>query len=128
MRFTLSHGVGVLFATLTLLVAVPDKSLAGETGIDGVISLSPARPGPLHKGEVAEAPVPNMTFVVKKGTEKVTTFTTDGKGHFHVTLPPGHYLVAREAPQAGIGHWQFEVDVAAGQVASVHWIADSGMR
>lgn len=105
-----------------------DKSFAGETGVDGIISISPARPGPLHQGEVAEAPVPNMTFVVKKGTEKVTTFTTDAKGHFHIILLPGHYTVTREAPQAGIGHWQFEVDVAAGQMATVRWTADSGMR
>ena len=104
------------------------KSFAGEAGLDGIISISPARPGPLRKGDVAEAPAPNVTFAVKKGTERVATFTTDEKGHFHVTLPPGHYLVVREAPQAGIGHWQFEIDVTAGQMASVHWTADSGMR
>ncbi len=69
-----------------------------------------------------------MTFAVKKGTEKVATFTTDEKGHFHVILSSGHYIVTREAPQAGIGYWQFEVDVAAGQMASVRWLADSGMR
>lgn len=114
---------GIFFLTLMLPI-----SRAGDTGFDGIIAVSPSRPGPLRKGDAAEAPVPNMTFVVKEGTEKVTTFTTDQKGHFRVTLPPGHYLVAREDSQAGIGHWQFEVDVAAGQMASVHWTADSGMR
>ena len=101
---------------------------ADDSGIEGVISVSPSRPGPQREGESNKAPVPNTAFVVKRGEEKVTSFTTDSTGHFHVTLPPGHYIISREGPGTGIGRWQFEVDVAAGKMASVDWTGDSGMR
>jgi hypothetical protein len=58
----------------------------------------------------------------------VAKFTTDGQGRFRVSLPPGHYTVLREDPGAAIGHWQFEVDVIAGEVTKVSWTGDSGMR
>ncbi len=101
---------------------------ASDNGIEGVISVSPARPGPQRMGEPDKVPVANTTFVVKQGEERVTSFTTDASGHFRVALPPGHYVVTREGPGAAIGHWQFEVDVASGKMASVNWTGDSGMR
>ena len=104
------------------------SSHADDSGVDGTIAVSPSKPGPLRQGDIAQAPVGNTTFVVNKGTEKVATFTTDAKGHFHLTLPPGHYVVSREGAHGGIGHWRFEVTVVADKMASVQWTADSGMR
>lgn len=105
-----------------------ESAPATDSGIEGVISVSPGRPGPQREGVSDKAPVANTTFVVKQGKERVTSFTTDSTGRFHVTLPPGHYVVCREGPRTAIGHWQFEVEVTAGKMASVDWTGDSGMR
>lgn len=100
----------------------------GPTGIEGVISVSPSRPGPLRKDGPSTAPAGNLQFVVKRAEARVTSFTTDAEGRFRISLPPGHYAVLREDPGAAIGHWQFEVDVIPGAIAKVNWTGDSGMR
>ncbi len=119
---------GPLMAALLAFTAISVTLNAADSGVDGTISVSPSRPGPLRKGEPAEAPVSQTAFVVMQGGKKVAAFTTDAEGHFHLTLPPGHYVVTREQNMGAIGHWQFEVDVNAGKMAAVHWMADSGMR
>jgi hypothetical protein len=120
--------LGGIFAVLLLVFTMSQIVHATDSGIEGIISVSPARPGPTREGEPDKMPVANTAFVVKQGDEKVTSFTTDAAGHFRVTLPPGHYVVTREEPGAAIGHWHFEVDVASGKMASVNWTGDSGMR
>jgi hypothetical protein len=69
-----------------------------------------------------------MEFVVTEGDKKVASFTTDAQGRFHLTLPPGHYVVTRQNPGSTVGRWRFEADVVAGEIAKVNWTADSGMR
>ena len=98
------------------------------SGIEGVISVSPSRPGPIKKDDPNIAPVRNIEFVVKKGNATVASFTTDGEGGFRILLPPGHYIVMREDAGAAIGHWRFEVDVSPGEMAKVAWTGNSGMR
>lgn len=122
------HWVRLLIATVVFVTVTSGTSQAGDSGIDGTISFSPSRPGPQRIGEPSKAPAANIAFVVKKGDEKVASFTTDAQGHFHVSLPPGHYTISRSEPASGIGHWQFEVDVVAGKMAAVDWTGDSGMR
>jgi hypothetical protein len=102
---------------------------APTSGIEGTIVVSPTRPGPIRKGEERSvAPVANTRFVVKAGDATVATFTTDGEGRFHVALPPGRYVVVKEGTVPRIGRWQFDAEVAAGQMTKVNWTADSGMR
>jgi hypothetical protein len=74
------------------------------------------------------APVPSIEFVVKRGEERVASFTTDAAGRFRVSLPPGHFVVLREDPGARVDPWQYETDVAAGRFTQVNWTADTGMR
>jgi hypothetical protein len=120
--------VVVLLLGLVPSISMAQSSGPPTTGIEGIISVSPSRPGPTRKDEPSTAPVRNIEFVVKRGDERVTSFTTDAEGRFKVSVPPGHYVVLREDPGARIGHWQFEADVVAGQVTKVNWIGDSGMR
>ncbi|MDQ6808437.1 MAG: hypothetical protein M3Z64_03280 [Verrucomicrobiota bacterium] len=110
------------------LVMMADPVIPGASGVEGVISVSPSHAGPSRRDTPDSAPVADMPFVVKKGDATIASFTTDAKGHFQVSLPPGHYIVLREDAGAAIGHWQFEVDVAAGEMAKVTWTGDSGMR
>ena len=71
------------------------ESKTGNTGIAGVIMVTPIRPGPGQKGSEFPnvAPLPNATFRVTSNDGVVTTFTTDTAGHFRVSLKPGHYSV-----------------------------------
>ena len=58
----------------------PDRG----TGIEGVITVSPTRPGPIRAGSDIPnaAPLPNALFSVENEKGKVTSFTTDGQGRF----------------------------------------------
>ena len=122
-------------AALLLLAFLPFLAVAATptpspppSGIEGVILVSPIRPGPVRKDQPDARPAGNVTFVVMKADAKITTLTTDAEGRFRVPLPPGHYTILRDDPGAKIGHWRFEADVKPGEVTTVRWTADSGMR
>lgn len=116
-------------APLLAVAATPTPTPSPiSSGIEGVILVSPNRPGPIRKGVSSEGPAGNITFVVMKSDAKVASLTTDAEGQFRVLLPPGHYTVTREDPGAKIGHWRFEAEVKANEMTSVRWIGDSGMR
>jgi hypothetical protein len=119
---------GIVIAGTFLLVGVVQAERPEVSGVEGVVSVSPSRPGPLRKGESSSAPAGNLEFVVRNKDARVGSFTTDAEGRFRVSLPEGHYIVLREDPGAGPGHWRFEVDVAKGQFTKVSWTGDSGMR
>ena len=130
MRDRLYRMVAALLCALisfTTLGATPTASPA-PSGIEGVIQSSPSHPGPARIDHPHAAPAPNVTFVVMKADARITSLTTDAEGRFRVALPPGHYTVLRDDPGARIGHWRFEVDVKPGEVTTVRWTADSGMR
>ena len=102
---------------------------AAETGIEGVITLSPTHPGPVRPGMISSKPLANATFVVDNENGAVAEFTTDDKGRFKVSLAPGHYTVTKKDRQKGIGRYgPFDVDVTAGQITKVEWQCDTGMR
>jgi hypothetical protein len=119
---------GAALAGILLLAGMVCAEPFHDSGIEGVISVSPSKPGPIRKGEESVAPVGNMEFVVKNGDMRITSFTTDSEGRFRVSLPPGHYTVLREDSGSRAGHWRFEIDVAAGEFKKVSWTGDSGMR
>ena len=102
---------------------------AGESGIEGVITISPANPGPTRDDAPGSIPLANATFVVEKNNREVTSFTTDGQGRFRVWLPPGHYKVSLKGRKSSIGRFgPFEADVAPGKMTIVQWECDSGIR
>ena len=119
---------GILAGAFLVFALSGTAPAAADTGIEGVITVSPAGPGPQREGMPSKAPVADTRFVIKQGEKTVASFVTDATGHFRVTLPPGHYIVSREEGGAAIGNWRFEIDVAPGKMATVDWTADSGMR
>jgi len=122
--------VALLFFALIpfmTMAATPTASPL-SSGIEGVILVSPSHPGPIRKDQPDAAPAPNITFVVMRDNARITSLTTDSEGRFRLSLPPGHYTVLRDDPGAKIGHWRFEADVKPGEVTTVRWTADSGMR
>ena len=130
MRDRFYYMVASLFFALIpfLTMAATPTASPLSSGIEGVILISPSHPGPIRKDQPNAAPAPNITFVVMRADERITSVTTDSEGRFHVSLPPGHYTVLRDDPGARIGHWRFEADVKPGEVTTVRWTADSEMR
>ena len=129
MTHALLSSIAMTLTALVCMTVVAETPAPGTSGIEGTIVVSPSRPGPIRKDEgPTVAPVYNTQFVAKAGDAIVKTFTTDGEGHFHVALPPGHYVILREGAAPMVGRWRFEADVVADQITKVNWTADSGMR
>jgi Prealbumin-like fold domain len=102
---------------------------AGESGIEGVITISPTNPGPSRVDGSASKPLANVTFAVEKNNAEVTSFITNDQGRFRVSLPPGHYNISLKGRKSSIGRFgPFEADVAAGKMTNVQWECDSGIR
>ena len=104
----------------------PDRG----TGIEGVITVSPTRPGPIRAGSDIPnaAPLPNALFSVENEKGKVTSFTTDGQGRFRVSLKPGHYVIALAEHRFPRPCGPFEIDVESAKMTKVEWRCDTGMR
>ncbi len=100
-----------------------------ETGIEGLITISPTQPGPIRDDTPGSKPLANTAFVVESQKGQVASFTTDDQGHFRIPLAPGHYAVAIKGRKSSIGHFgPFEADVVSGKMTKVEWQCDSGIR
>lgn len=100
-----------------------------ETGIEGIITISPTQGGPVRDNSPDSKPLANATFAVENEKGEVTSFTTDAQGHFRTSVPPGHYKVSMKGRKSSIGRYgPFEVDVVAGKMTNVQWQCDSGIR
>jgi hypothetical protein len=121
-------------ALAALMLLIMDVSFSAapsgtETGIEGVITISPTQPGPVRVDAPASGPLANTAFVVEKENAAVASFTTDDHGRFRIQLPPGHYKVSIKGRKTTIGHFgPFEADVVADKMTSVQWKCDSGIR
>ena len=117
------------FVVMSICTAAGQTSSGGESGIEGVISISPARPGPVRVDEAGSVPLANATFVIENDSREIASFTTDDKGHFRAAVPPGHYKVSLKGRKTSIGRFgPFEVEVAPGKMTNVQWECDSGVR
>ena len=125
-------GARVILLLLAMLPAFLPMQLPAQaqSGIEGVITVSPWHPGPVRADEPASKPLASATFVVQTEANVIASeFTTDAQGRFRVSLPPGHYKVSLKGKKRGVSKYgPFEVDVAAERVTSVQWQCDSGMR
>jgi len=104
----------------------PDRG----TGIEGVITVSPTRPGPIRAGSDIPnaAPLPNAVFTIGNEKGVVRSFTTDSEGRFQVSLKPGHYVIALAEHRFPRPCGPFEIDVESAKMTKVEWRCDTGMR
>jgi len=114
---------------ITGIVSYGESDAGRSTGIEGVVTVSPTRPGPITKGsEASRAPLPSAIFSVANEKGTVTSFTTDSDGHFRLSLSPGHYVVSLAEKRFPRPCGPFEIDVESGKMTNVEWHCDSGMR
>ncbi len=114
---------------MAVCVSTGQTPSGGESGIEGVITISPAKPGPIRAGAASSIPLRNATFAVENEKGEVASFTTDDQGRFRAPLPPGHYKVSLKGKKSGVGHFgPFEADVTSGRMTNVQWECDSGIR
>jgi hypothetical protein len=114
---------------MAVCVSTGQTPSAGESGIEGIITISPSQPGPSRDDAPDSKPLANTAFVVKDLAGEVTSFTTDNQGQFRIPLAPGHYTVSIKGRKSSIGHFgPFEVDVVSGEMTKVQWKCDSGIR
>jgi hypothetical protein len=104
----------------------PDRA----TGVEGMVTVSPTRPGPIRKGsEIPNAaPLPNAVFTVRNENGTVTSFTTDSEGRFRISLKPGHYVILLAEHRFPRPCGPFDIDVVSGKMTKVEWRCDTGMR
>ena len=121
--------VSLLFLSVCASV-IHSESKTGNTGITGVIMITPIHPGPVRKGSESPraAPLPNAAFTVTSDNGGITRFTTDASGRFRVLLEPGHYVVLLAENRFPKPCGPFEINVEAGKMIEVEWRCDSGMR
>jgi hypothetical protein len=113
---------------MAVCVSTGQTPSPAESGIEGIITISPANPGPTRVG-AATTPLANATFAVEKNNGEVSSFITDEQGRFRVSLPPGHYKISLKGRKSSIGRFgPFEADVAPGKMTKVQWECDSGIR
>jgi len=121
----------IIFGLLAVAayVSVGQAPSGAETGIEGVITISPAQPGPIRAGAPGSIPLPNTAFVVENEKGEVASFTTDDQGRFRISVAPGRYKVSIKGKRSAIGRYgPFEVDVGPGKMTRVQWECDSGIR
>jgi hypothetical protein len=130
--YRMLRGNIALFLALLLMngtVSFGESDASRGTGIEGVVMVSPTRPGPIKKGsEVPRAPLPSAVFSVTNEKGTVTSFTTDSDGRFRLSLSPGHYVVSLAENRFPRPCGPFEIDVQPGKMTNVEWHCDSGMR
>lgn len=104
----------------------------GESGIEGQVVVSPARPGPQREGDSGSAPYQTTLVVLSAGNgHEVARVETGSDGRFRVSLPPGEYRIGpaqeqqrRKFPRGG----EQTVRVPPGRFIRVTLEFDSGMR
>jgi hypothetical protein len=121
----------IAFVLLIMCAGIsPGQTQSGSgTGIEGTITISPTRAGPVRADAPSSRPLGNTAFVVENQNGSVASFTTDEGGHFRMPLAPGHYKVSLKERKGSIGRYgPFEVDVVPDQMTKVQWQCDSGIR
>src|ERR1700746_2149936 len=94
---------GLAFLIMCVVFSPGQTPPGAETGVEGVITISPTQAGPVRADSPGSKPLGNATFAVENDKGEVASFTTDDKGHFRTLVPPGHYKVSMKGRKTSIG-------------------------
>src|SRR5256885_10968297 len=77
----------------------PPPAVDGTSGIEGQVLIGPACPVvKTDNPDCADKPYQATLTVLTVSGQKVTQFTTDADGKFHISLNPGDYILHPESP------------------------------
>jgi hypothetical protein len=107
----------------------PQPSPGGASGIEGIVTLGPACPGPVS----IESPCPDQPYqaviaILDIQGEPILEFQSDQAGIFRQELPPGLYILHPQSPDALPYAEEVQVLVQAGQFSRIDIHYDSGLR
>ena len=126
--------VPIIFFLLLLTACTQNTpvtpSPTSSSGIAGNVTEGPTCPGPVPVGgtQCQDQPYQATIQVLNSANDIVTQFTTDGKGYFKVSLPPGRYILH---PISGLPlpHAADQtVSVIANKYTQVTIVYDTGLR
>ncbi|GIV62632.1 MAG: hypothetical protein KatS3mg044_1498 [Rhodothermaceae bacterium] len=122
----------ILIAPLLLILMACQTmdTAALDSGVEGHVLRSPARPGPVRSGEANEAPFSATFTILDEEGRLVATFATDDDGYFRVSLPPGTYTLvpSADAPIMNPTSQQRTFTVTAGTYHTLRLVFDTGLR
>src|SRR5438477_12872470 len=93
------------FLIMSALFSPGQTPSGAETGIEGVITISPTQAGPVRDDSPASRPPANAAFAVENEKGEAASFTTDGQGHFRTSVPPGPYKVSTQGRMSSSGRF-----------------------
>ncbi len=117
-------------AALSLLACVSSRVSAEESGISGVVTVTPARPGPQRAGAPGGKPLVGADVQIRDAGGAIAgRATTDADGAFRILTPSGAYQLHLDVQGAKFPRCSRQnVQVEAGRMAHVDVTCDSGMR
>jgi hypothetical protein len=95
--------------------------------VTGTVAAGPVSPV-ARPGEPGTRPVRRATVEALRGRKVVAVARTDRAGHYHLTLPPGTYVILVKAHRYLSRHSSKTVAVSAGQTLKVAFVLDTGIR
>ena len=131
MNLSASHRILALAGIASSLVAyVSAEVSAAGSGVAGIVTVSPTRPGPSIAGEANSRPFAGAEVQLRDARGVIIGRTnTDSKGNFHILAPTGHYQVWVDTHGAPFPRCQAEgTQIAEAQLTHVDVSCDSGMR
>lgn len=104
--------------------------IPAETGIEGQVFIGPTCPVVQVDNPCPDKAYPATLTILNSAGRKLTRFTTDAEGRFHVPLAPGNYILHPETPLGQPLPFAAEqpFSVVEGQFTQLKVTYDSGIR
>ena len=114
---------------LVMVQAQPSPAPVTQTGIEGLIMMSPSHGGPIRQGEDDSRPVASTAFVVSAEDKIVGGLAPMITAASRFCCRPAVTVCLPKGAKRGVGMYgPFQVEVVAGKMQKVRWECDSGMR
>lgn len=103
---------------------------AAESGVNGIVTVSPARPGPQRAGDPRVTPLAGAEVQLRSEAGAIVARSNaDSNGAFRIIAPAGQYQLHIETHGGRFPRCQHKsVQVADGQMTHLDVGCDSGMR
>jgi carboxypeptidase family protein len=119
--------LGPIALVAAMLPAAGLAAAPASGNIDGRIVLSPAVPVE-HVGTPSERPIAGRVAIIGPAGAVVAEVNSDADGAFHVSLPPGRYVLRLESPGRPGRAADQAVTVASGRATNAVITYDAGIR